>query len=80
MQHFCPHSLQFNLDETWYYACSSLVRSIVNDRYVSKHNTYIAYQLLITATILITIKEEIYLTSSKIVCYFKHGQNREMKN
>ena len=36
--------------------------------------------ILITTTILITIKEESYLTISKVVSHFKHGQNREMKN
>ena len=55
----------------------SLARSL--DHYVSQQNTYIAYQLLITTTILITIKES-YLTISKMVNHFKHGQNREMKN
>ena len=44
-------------------------------------SVYIAYQILIT-TILITIKEEGYLTISKIfskiASNFKHGQNREM--
>ena len=58
-RHF-PHSLQLNLDETCYCACSSLVSDI--DHYVSQQNTYIAYQLLLTATMLITIKEESYLT------------------
>ena len=55
----------------------SLARSL--DHYVSHQNTYIAYQLLITTTILITIKES-YLTISKIVSHFIHGQNRAMKN
>ena len=59
------HCLQFNLDETWYEACSKLVRFIYY--YVSQLNTYIAYQLLITITVLITIKEESYLIVSKIV-------------
>ena len=74
MQGIFPPCLQFNLDE----ACSSLVRSI--DHYVSQQNSYIAYQLLITTTILIAIKKESYLTISKTVSHFKHGQNREMKN
>ena len=40
---------------------------------------HVAYLLLITTTILITIKEESYLTISKIVSYFKHGHDHEMK-
>ena len=54
------------------------MRSI--DHYVSQQIIYIAYQLLITPIILITIKEESYLTISKIVSHFKHDQDREMKN
>ena len=50
-----------------------VVRSI--DHYVSQQNIYIAYQLLITRTILITIKEG-YLIS-KIVNHFKYGQNQK---
>ena len=49
------------------------------EHYVSQQNTYIAYQLLITTTILITIKGS-YLTISKILSHFKYGQNQEMKN
>ena len=77
MQDIFPHCLQFNLDETLYLACSSLVKYI--DHYVIQQNTYIAYiayQLLITTTILITIKEDLTISES----HFKHGQNRETKN
>ena len=74
MQDIFPHCLQFNLDETLYSACSSLVKYI--DHYVIQQNTYIAYQLLITTTILITIKEDLTISKS----HFKHGQNRETKN
>ena len=54
------------------------MRSI--DHNVSQQIIYIAYQLLITTIILITIKEESYLTISKIVSHFKYDQDREMKN
>ena len=64
MQDIFSHCLLLNLDETWYKACSSL-RYI--DHYVSQQNTKIAYQLLNTETMLITIKEESYLTIVSMV-------------
>ena len=51
--------------------CSSEVRSI--DNCVSQQNTYIAYLLLITSTILITAKES-YLTISKIVSHLSMAE------
>ena len=42
----------------------------IDHDYVSQNNTYVAYQLFITTSILITSTEESYLTISKIVSHF----------